>query len=112
MVFTPKMPRIEMSCTVMLLPYCLLIFGEIVFWIQGLRLFLYQSEEPEIQQTIIMWWYFTIAVGNFIVLWINQSGIEFYQFDDYQFLCGVLLTVTRSIYFYLSMMYNPLPGTD
>lgn len=101
-----------MSYTVMLLPYCLLIVGEIVFWIQGLRLFLSQTTEPEIQQTIIMWWYFTIAVGNFIVFWINEMGIEFYQYDDYQFFCGVLLTMTKKAYFYLEMMYEPLPGTD
>lgn len=101
-----------MPFTQMILTYMLLLVPEVVYWIQALRLFVYQAKSPEITQTIILWWYFTIAVGNFIVFWINEMGFELYQFDDYQFFFGVLLSVTRFIYPFIAYHFHPLPGTD
>lgn len=110
--FTQKLGKVLMKGKNMLFAYTLLLVPEVVYWFQALRLFLYQTKSAEITQTIIMWWYFTIALGNFIIFFINEMAFELYQFDDYQLFCGLMLTCTRSMYPFISHLYSPLPGTD
>lgn len=106
------MGRVSMHGSRMFFVYMLLIMPEVIYWIQALRLFLRQSKQPEILQTIVMWWYFTMAFGNFLVFCVNELGFQWYQFDDYQFLFGSLLQLARFSYPILSFWYRPLPGTD
>lgn len=92
--------------------YMLLIVPEVIYWSSALNLLLKQSTHPEITQTIVMWWYFTIALGNFVVFWVNELGVQLYQSDDYQFYFGAVLQLSRFAYPWISFWYQPLPGTD
>lgn len=106
------MGRIKMHGYQMFFVYLLLIVPEVIYWFQALRLFLYQAKQPEILQTVVMWWYFMMAIGNLIVFWINEMGWSLYQYDDYQFFFGFMLQLVRFSYPLLSDWYKPLPGTD
>lgn len=111
-VFTTKLGQVRVHGIQMFCVYMLLIVPEVIYWFQALRLFVYQGTQPEITQTIVMWWYFMMAVANFVVFWINEMGIGLYQFDDYQLFFGFMLQLGRWSFPFMAHWYRPLPGTD
>lgn len=111
-IFTTKLGKVSIHGLQMFMVYTLLILPEVVYWLEALRLFMYQSTHPEITQTIVLWWYFTMALGNFFIFWVNEMGVQLYQYDDYQLFLAVSLQGGRFAYPFLAHNYKPLPGTD
>lgn len=110
--FTQKVGPILVSWTTVLYQYLFLIIAECVFFMDVTKLFLSQSQDLEIQQTVVLFWYLIRALGNLLVVAINEVGIGFYKRDDYQFIFGLLLALSRTFYPPMAKAYRPVLGTD
>lgn len=109
--FNERMRAIRMRFYWLIPQFILIAFGELMFGIPAVKFFLSQENDPAIRQTILMFWYLTIALGNVLVIAVSQIR-AFYFFDDYQFVFCAMMAFAVFLFFLLAHMYTPRPGTD